>query len=134
MSADDNTSIDEQTPLLCPPSCATANKDSNAKQTVGNYGSDGGDGREHQKQPAVVTQEVSAEEVSAEDEERAFQLHNRKRLHRVLPALAIGTFLAAADQTIVVSSYSKIGSELGALSKTSWLATGYVSRSLCEVM
>ena len=51
---------------------------------------------------------------------------NRKRLWRLLPALAIGSFLAAADQTIVVSSQTKIGSDLDALNKTSWLATGYV--------
>ena len=49
---------------------------------------------------------------------------DRKRLYRVFPALAIASFLAAADQTIVVSSHSKIGSELGALSQSSWLATG----------
>lgn len=48
----------------------------------------------------------------------------RKQLW-ILPALAIGVFLGAADQTIVVSSYGKIGSELNALNKTSWLATGY---------
>ena len=41
----------------------------------------------------------------------------------VLPALAIGCFLSAADQTIVLSSYGQIGSELNALNKTSWLAT-----------
>ena len=44
----------------------------------------------------------------------------------LLPALAIGVFLGAADQTIVISSYGKIGSELDALNKTSWLATAYV--------
>lgn len=47
-----------------------------------------------------------------------------KRGLRILPALAIGVFLAAADQTIVVSSYGKIGSDLNALDSTSWLATG----------
>ena len=41
----------------------------------------------------------------------------------LLPALAIGCFLGAADQTIVISSYGTIGSELNALNKTSWLAT-----------
>ena len=44
----------------------------------------------------------------------------------LLPALAIGCFLGAADQTIVISSYGQIGSELNALDKTSWLATAYV--------
>ena len=41
----------------------------------------------------------------------------------LLPALAIGVFLGAADQTIVISSYGRIGSELDALNKTSWLVT-----------
>lgn len=43
----------------------------------------------------------------------------------VLPALAIGCFLSAADQTIVFSSYGEIGNELHALHKASWLATAY---------
>ena len=47
----------------------------------------------------------------------------RARMKYMFPALAIGVFLAAADQTIIVSSYGKIGSELSALNKTSWVAT-----------
>lgn len=46
-----------------------------------------------------------------------------------MPALAIGIFLASADQTIVVSSYGRIGSELRALNQTSWIATSYASPS-----
>lgn len=38
-------------------------------------------------------------------------------------------FLSAADQTIIVSSYGKIGSDLKALNKTSWIATGYAGPS-----
>ncbi|KAL4743138.1 hypothetical protein BDV11DRAFT_202124 [Aspergillus similis] len=34
-------------------------------------------------------------------------------------------FLSAADQTIIVSSYGKIGSDLKALNLTSWIATSY---------
>ena len=48
----------------------------------------------------------------------------------VMPALAIGVFLSAADQTIVVTSYGKIGSDMEALNSTSWLATGYVNLAL----
>ena len=48
---------------------------------------------------------------------------------RAMPALAIGIFLASADQTIVVSSYGRIGSELKALNQTSWIATSYASPS-----
>ncbi len=32
-------------------------------------------------------------------------------------------FLSAADQTIIVSSYGRIGSDLHGLEKVSWLAT-----------
>lgn len=49
----------------------------------------------------------------------------RKRAMWIMPALAIGVFLFAADQTIVVSTYGKIGSEMRALNNTSWIATAY---------
>lgn len=49
----------------------------------------------------------------------------KKKMKYILPALAIGIFLSAADQTIIVSSYGKIGSELNALNNTSWIATAY---------
>ncbi|KAF1846586.1 MFS general substrate transporter, partial [Cucurbitaria berberidis CBS 394.84] len=49
----------------------------------------------------------------------------RARLKFIFPALSIGIFLAAADQTIIVSSYGRIGSDLNALNKTTWLATAY---------
>lgn len=49
----------------------------------------------------------------------------RKRMWVIFPAVSIGVWLAAADQTIIVSSYGKIGSEMKALNKTSWVATGY---------
>jgi MFS family permease len=47
------------------------------------------------------------------------------QLKYILPATSIGVFLAAADQTIIVSSYGKIGSDLHALNLTSWIATSY---------
>ena len=49
----------------------------------------------------------------------------RSQMKYIMPALAIGVFLSAADQTIIVSSYGKIGSDLDALSETSWIATAY---------
>lgn len=49
----------------------------------------------------------------------------KKKLPIIFPAVAIGVFLSAADQTIIVSSYGKIGSELHALNLTSWIATAY---------
>ncbi|KAJ8073999.1 hypothetical protein PM082_012288 [Marasmius tenuissimus] len=40
--------------------------------------------------------------------------------------LAIGIFLSAMDQTVIVASYPSIGSELKQLQKTSWIATSYM--------
>ncbi|MCJ1341756.1 hypothetical protein MMC09_007053 [Bachmanniomyces sp. S44760] len=49
----------------------------------------------------------------------------KAKLKYIVPAIAIGIFLSAGDQTIIVSSYGKIGSELHALNNTSWIATAY---------
>ncbi|KAK5676462.1 hypothetical protein LTS10_010762 [Elasticomyces elasticus] len=48
-----------------------------------------------------------------------------KQMKYILPAICIGIFLGSADQTIIVTSYGRIGSELDALSLTSWIATAY---------
>ncbi|KAF9524357.1 member of the major facilitator superfamily [Crepidotus variabilis] len=45
--------------------------------------------------------------------------------------MAIGIFLPALDQTLVVSSYATIGSELKELQKTSWIATSYLLTITC---
>lgn len=72
-------------------------------------------------------EETLSRQDSATDRERHYagDPEQRKRLYRTLPALAIGIFLAALDQTIIVSSYGRIGSDLDALQKTSWIATAY---------
>ncbi|RPA76756.1 MFS general substrate transporter [Ascobolus immersus RN42] len=44
----------------------------------------------------------------------------------ILPAIAIGIMLSAMDNTIVVSSYGSIGSDLKELKRTSWIATSYL--------
>ena len=49
----------------------------------------------------------------------------KARMKYIFPAIAIGVFLSAADQTIIVSSSGKIGSELDSLSMVSWIATAY---------
>ncbi|GIK06905.1 hypothetical protein Aspvir_002558 [Aspergillus viridinutans] len=46
-------------------------------------------------------------------------------LRYILPAVSVGIFLSAADQTIIVASYGQIGSDLKALNLTSWVATSY---------
>lgn len=45
----------------------------------------------------------------------------------VVPAMAIGIFLASMDNTVVVASYGRIGTELNELNRTSWLSTAYVT-------
>ncbi|PUU81009.1 major facilitator superfamily domain-containing protein [Tuber borchii] len=47
-------------------------------------------------------------------------------LRLILPAMAVGIFLAAMDNTIVVSSYGAIGSDMKELNKTSWISTAYL--------
>jgi predicted MFS family arabinose efflux permease len=49
----------------------------------------------------------------------------RKQLKYILPAMSIGVWLVAADQTLVASAYGKMGSELNSLNNTSWIASAY---------
>lgn len=49
----------------------------------------------------------------------------KAKLKWIVPTVGIGIFLAAADQTIIVASYGKIGSDLNSLSNMSWIATAY---------
>ncbi|KAJ5377008.1 hypothetical protein N7509_013894 [Penicillium cosmopolitanum] len=49
----------------------------------------------------------------------------QKQLKYIIPAISIGIFLSAADQTIIMASYGQIGSDLKALNLTSWIATSY---------
>lgn len=45
------------------------------------------------------------------------------RLLWLMPAVALGVLLSAADQTLVVTMYARIGTDLNALNNTSWIAT-----------
>ncbi|KAF8475684.1 putative MFS multidrug transporter [Kalaharituber pfeilii] len=47
-------------------------------------------------------------------------------LSMVIPAMAIGIFMSAMDNTIVVASYGRIGTELNELNRTSWISTAYL--------
>ncbi|CAP94802.1 hypothetical protein E8E15_004509 [Penicillium rubens] len=49
----------------------------------------------------------------------------QKQLKYIVPAISLGIFLSAADQTIIMASYGQIGSDLKALNLTSWIATSY---------
>ena len=71
--------------------------------------------------------EILERQTSAQDRQKQHEglPEVKKQLKYILPALSIGIYLAAADQTIIVSSYGKIGTDLNALNMTSWIATAY---------
>lgn len=46
-----------------------------------------------------------------------------QKLHWLLPAIGIGVFLSALDQTLIVATYAKMSSDLEALNRTSWIST-----------
>ncbi|KAI9797702.1 MAG: hypothetical protein M1833_005363 [Piccolia ochrophora] len=113
-----NGSATETSPLLAKPDDDSAN----LPRTSGNILSNG-----------TIANGAVATDSTGDAERQDDELRNyegmpevRERLWYMLPALAIGVFLAAADQTIVVSSYGRIGSELHALNNTSWIATAYL--------
>ncbi|THX04668.1 MFS general substrate transporter [Aureobasidium pullulans] len=66
-------------------------------------------------------------QTSLEERQKQYegQPEMRKKMKVIFPALTVGVLLSAADQTIIVSSYGKIGSELKALNNVSWIATAY---------
>lgn len=102
------TSSDDDQSALLPES-------SRGQSRIKSYGSVGPD----------VAEETEAHEPRRDDEQEQYagMPEMRKKMVYIFPALAIGVFLAAADQTIVISSYGTIGSQLGALDKTTWIAT-----------
>ncbi|PWY91233.1 MFS general substrate transporter [Aspergillus heteromorphus CBS 117.55] len=61
---------------------------------------------------------------SQEDQDKDIS-STQNNLKYILPAISIGIFLSAADQTIIMASYGQIGSDLEALNLTSWIATSY---------
>ncbi|EFX05169.1 major facilitator superfamily transporter multidrug resistance [Grosmannia clavigera kw1407] len=51
--------------------------------------------------------------------------HGANRPLAVIAATGIGIFLSAADSTIVIASYGRIGNDLDALGEANWVALGY---------
>lgn len=49
-----------------------------------------------------------------------------KKMHIILPAIGIGIFLCALDQTLIVATYARMSSDLEALNRTSWISTAWV--------
>ncbi|KAJ5954609.1 hypothetical protein N7501_008888 [Penicillium viridicatum] len=67
----------------------------------------------------------SGEPVQTEDSGKEPFHDAQKQLKYIVPAISLGIFLSAADQTIIMASYGQIGSDLKALNLTSWIATSY---------
>ncbi|KAK7036105.1 Mfs multidrug transporter [Favolaschia claudopus] len=63
---------------------------------------------------------------NSRDAESAESLKSKASLPAIVIPMAFGIFIVAIDQTIVVSSFAAIGSELNQLQNTSWIATAYM--------
>ncbi|KAF3387477.1 Vacuolar membrane amino acid uptake transporter fnx2 [Penicillium rolfsii] len=76
---------------------------------------------------AIISHDAESGELgpSAEDQGKEPLSDAKKQLKWIVPAISIGIFLSAADQTIIMASYGQIGSDLKALNLTSWIATSY---------
>ncbi|KAL8721356.1 MAG: hypothetical protein Q9181_007724, partial [Wetmoreana brouardii] len=115
----DNHEPSETSPLLCKPSNALPEPAVAPSGSLPNGSSINGcadgnikHGNDEEGQKAQVTEYQGMPEVKA-------------RLKYILPAITIGVFLSAADQTLIVTMYGKIGSDLKALNKSSWVSTAY---------
>ncbi|KAK1145375.1 hypothetical protein N8T08_004250 [Aspergillus melleus] len=82
-----------------------------------------GNARQPPSTGAIPKDPESAEQSDAVQNKDAAA--NRNRLAYIVPAVSLGIFLSAADQTIIMASYGQIGSDLQALNLTSWIATSY---------
>ena len=56
-------------------------------------------------------------------------VYDRKRFRRLFAAVMLPMFLAAVDQTLLATATPVIGSELGDLRDTAWLAVAYLLAS-----
>ncbi|KAJ5570101.1 uncharacterized protein N7459_009531 [Penicillium hispanicum] len=77
---------------------------------------DSSDGRE-----ATVDQPVESSHTAPSIARPSLQ----SQLKYIVPAISVGVFMSAADQTIIVASSGAIGTDLSALNLTSWIATSY---------
>ena len=92
---------------------------------------------DEQNESTYGTSETAHNDVSkvgsdeeAQEEDRNEPLYEgmpevKAKLKWIVPSISVGIFLAAADQTIIVACYGKIGSDLNSLSNTSWIAAAY---------
>ncbi|KAF8811625.1 member of the major facilitator superfamily [Phlegmacium glaucopus] len=86
-------------------------------------------GEEHGGQTDYLATANEAEQVAVNgvtDAEQQTVVAPQNSLLALVIPMAIGIFLCAMDQTIIVASYAAIGSELNELQNTSWIATSYL--------
>ncbi|KAL1957594.1 hypothetical protein VTO42DRAFT_5705 [Malbranchea cinnamomea] len=111
----ENTEPTETSPLLAPPGGSSPS--ANATGEITKYVN------------GVSRNDEEAAGDDAQDAARQAQFQGlpeaQKKLKYIVPAISIGVFLSAADQTLIVASYGKIGSDLHALNLTNWVATSY---------
>ncbi|KAI9924615.1 hypothetical protein MW887_006888 [Aspergillus wentii] len=69
--------------------------------------------------------ESAEEHIRATEEQGNGATEKKLNIKYIVPAISLGVFLSAADQTIIMASYGQIGSDLKALNLTSWIATSY---------
>ncbi|KAI9733119.1 MAG: hypothetical protein M1834_003666 [Cirrosporium novae-zelandiae] len=117
-----NSSATETSPLI-PKSTGDFPKNDNFSSTFANDdGSNGtstiADGGDDVSEGVIIP---------IDDRNKQFQgdPEARKRLKYIVPAVSLGIFLSCADQTLIVSSYGRIGTEMNSLEMTSWIATAY---------
>ncbi|CAG8034425.1 unnamed protein product [Penicillium olsonii] len=75
--------------------------------------------------PSNGTIPDNVESGHPEEDRKAPPPATQTQLKYIIPAISLGVFMSAADQTIIMASYGQIGSDLKALNLTSWIATSY---------
>lgn len=114
----------ESQPTETSPLLGAANGNGNAKSvTAGTVNEIVPDSAVQVEGGAALDRVVTAD--SAREAQYKGDAAIKKQLKYIVPAVGVGVFLSAADQTIIVSSYGRIGSDLDALNLTSWIATSY---------
>ena len=111
--------MNENSPLL-----HSEGQEAKAKEDRGHFKHSSDGSRQENAEPIVQNDAESAKAQIDDVPREEIDKETRRCVMCAMPALAIGVFLAAADQTIVVSIYGEISSEMNSLSNTSWIATG----------
>ncbi|KAI0616253.1 Major Facilitator Superfamily protein [Pyrenophora tritici-repentis] len=74
---------------------------------------------------AVRDNVVASKDISNDQAQRESASEPHGQITWIILAASCGVFLAAAEKTMTVAIYGKVGSDLNALSHINWLATAY---------